>query len=99
MLALIESLGHACLSWAFLYCCLSPLAGVTSKKLSEMYVELGDLGDVAARCKGRQRMLMPLPPLTVDVVFSKMQAIASAKGPQSSKRKQQLVASLLRACR
>jgi ATP-dependent DNA ligase len=74
-------------------------AGVTSKRLSELFVELGDLGDVAARCKARQRMLMPLPPLTVPVVLSKMRAVAAAKGPQSSKRKQEIVASLLRACR
>lgn len=64
-----------------------------------MYKELGDLGDVAARCKHRQSMLVPLPPLTVADVFGKLKAIAAAKGTKSAARKQQLIAGMLRACR
>lgn len=64
-----------------------------------MYKELGDLGDVAARCKHRQSMLVPLPPLTVADVFGKLQAIAASKGTRSAARKQELIAGMLRACR
>jgi ATP-dependent DNA ligase len=76
-----------------------PCAGVPTKRLSELYVALGDLGDVAAKCKGKQPMLAPLPQLTVADVFAQLHRIADLKGAGSAGQKQQAMARMLRACR
>ena len=72
---------------------------MTTKRLSELYVSLGDLGDVAAKCKGKQPMLAPLPRLTVGGVFAALHKIAEARGSGSAGQKQQIMARMLRACR
>lgn len=64
-----------------------------------MYVALGDLGDVAEKCKSNQRTLLPHPHLTVRGVFAKLHDIAAAKGTRSAQRKQSIIAGLLRAGR
>ena len=74
-------------------------AGVTSKRLSEMYVAMGDLGDVAEKCKSNQRTLLPHPHLTVGSVFARLQDVAACKGARSAQRKQGIIAGLLRAAR
>ena len=72
-------------------------AGVPTKRLSEMYVTIGDLGDVAAKCKGKQPMLAPLPRLKARDVFEKLHKIAEAKGAGSAGHKQQIMTRMLRA--
>lgn len=73
--------------------------GVTPRRMSQMYVEAGDLGDVAEKCKSKQRMLVPHPPLTASGVFAKLHDIANSKGNKSAQRKQGIISGLLRASR
>eukprot|EP00892_Ulva_mutabilis_P010604 jgi/Ulvmu1/7916/UM004_0148.1 len=73
--------------------------GVAPRRMSEMYVEAGDLGDVAEKCKSKQRMLVPHAPLTARAVFSKLHEIANTKGTKSAQRKQAIISGLLRASR
>lgn len=74
-------------------------AGVSTARLSQLYKDIGDLGDVAAQCKGRQGMLLPLPVLTVNAVFGQLRALAETRGARSAARKQDIIAKLMRACR
>ena len=62
-------------------------------------MSLGDLGDVAAKCKGKQPMLAPLPRLTVAGVIAELHKISGARGSGSASQKQQIMARMLRACR
>lgn len=73
--------------------------GVTAKRMSSMYIEAGDLGDVAEQCKSKQRMLVPHPPLTARGVFAKLHEISKSKGTKSAQRKQSIISGLLRASR
>lgn len=67
--------------------------------MSSMYIEAGDLGDVAEQCKSKQRMLVPHPPLTARGVFTKLHDISKSKGTKSAQRKQSIISGLLRASR
>lgn len=78
---------------------LSEATGVSRARLREMYSQYGDLGDLAAACRRNQTTLRQPPPLTVAGVFNAMRQMAADKGQGSSGRRQQLVLSLLRACR
>ncbi|KAH7616567.1 putative DNA ligase 6 [Nannochloris sp. 'desiccata'] len=78
---------------------VSEATGVTRNKLREMYNELGDLGDVAAKCKHTQATLARPLPLTVAGVHATLRGIAAERGPGAGRRRQAAVLMLLRSCR
>ena len=78
---------------------VSEATGVTRTKLREMYNELGDLGDVAAKCKHTQATLARPLPLTVAGVHATLRGIAAERGPGAARRRQTAVLMLLRSCR
>lgn len=88
--------GAACFVWVSISL---KSAGVTPQRMSSMYIEAGDLGDVAEQCKSKQRMLVPHPPLTARGVFAKLHEISKSKGTKSAQRKQAIISALLRASR
>lgn len=78
---------------------VSEATGVTRAKLREMYNELGDLGDVAAKCKHTQATLARPLPLTVAGVHATLRGIAAERGAGAACRRQAAVLMLLRSCR
>ena len=56
--------------------------------LRSAYKEEGDLGDVACLFKASQRLLLALPPLTLDKVVDGLAALGREDGPGSLQRKQ-----------
>jgi DNA ligase-1 len=78
---------------------ISEVTAVSRKRLSEMYRQLGDLGDVAEACKSTQTLLLKPQPLTVAGVMASLRALATIQGQGSNARKLRAVAVLLRACR
>lgn len=75
------------------------VTGASRARVSRMYDELGDLGDVAAALKRSQVTLRPPPPLTAAGVFATLRRIAAEVGAGSAARKKGLVLGLLRAAR
>lgn len=67
---------------------LSDVTGVTAANLRTQYKKCGDLGDLAAKTRAKQKTMFPLPPLTVRKVFGEFRAIAgmSGKNTQETKR-------------
>lgn len=78
---------------------VSETTGRSRDKLRSMYVELGDLGDVAAACKRSQSTLKKPSPLTVSSVYQTLRALAVEKGQGAAGRRQRAVVGMLRACR
>ncbi|KAL4419767.1 hypothetical protein ABPG75_006865 [Micractinium tetrahymenae] len=78
---------------------ITEATGASHARISALYRELGDLGDVAQACKRNQAMLQRPAPLTVPGVFATLQQMSREKGQGSAARRQRLVLSLLRACR
>ncbi|CAM6126062.1 unnamed protein product [Calypogeia fissa] len=78
---------------------ITEIAGVSRPKLREMYITMGDLGDVAQACRQTQSSLRLPPPLGICQVFSTLKQISKEAGTGSGARKKELVLSLLRACR
>eukprot|EP00803_Ostreobium_quekettii_P008788 evm.model.scf_1474EXC.2 EVM.evm.TU.scf_1474EXC.2 scf_1474EXC:16266-31624(-) len=78
---------------------ITEATGVSRSRMSELYKQLGDFGDVAQVCRRNQSTLVQPPPLTVPGVFATLQQIASEKGQGAMRRRQRLVLWLLRACR
>ena len=78
---------------------VSEVSGVSRSKLRDLYVELGDPGDVAAVCKGRQPTLVEPKPLTVRGVFATLKGIARMTGPGSTHRKRGAILGMLRSCK
>ena len=75
------------------------VTGASKERVSRMYDELGDLGDVAATLRRCQVMLRQPAPLTARGVLATLRRIASESGPGSAGRKKNLVIGLLRAAR
>jgi len=61
---------------------------VSRAALRSAYKEEGDLGDVACLFKASQRLLLALPPLTLDKVVDGLAALGREDGPGSLQRKQ-----------
>eukprot|EP00898_Chlorokybus_atmophyticus_P005360 jgi/Chlat1/5825/Chrsp4S06177 len=78
---------------------ISEATGVARARLRELYVEKGDLGDVAQACRQTQRMLMSPPPLRIRQVYKAVRQISKESGSGSAERKKAIVLQLLRACR
>lgn len=78
---------------------VSEATGVKRERLSAMYGELGDMGDVAEKCARNQRTLVPPPPLTIRGVLDALLRISRESGPGCAGRKQGLLLKLLRSCR
>ncbi|KAL4435464.1 hypothetical protein ABPG77_006226 [Micractinium sp. CCAP 211/92] len=78
---------------------ITEATGTSYARISTLYRELGDLGDVAQACKRNQAVLQRPAPLTVPGVFATLQQMSREKGQGSAARRQRLVLSLLRACR
>jgi DNA ligase-1 len=74
-------------------------SGVSESRLSQLYQQLGDVGDVAQACKRTQAMLHRPAPLTVPGVFTALRQLAAEKGQGAAGRRQRAVLSLLTACR
>lgn len=54
---------------------LEEACGVSRSKITEMYNELGDLGDVALACRQTQRLLAPPSPLLIKDLLSTLRKI------------------------
>eukprot|EP00899_Mesostigma_viride_P009391 jgi/Mesvir1/18453/Mv14307-RA.1 len=78
---------------------VSEVTGVPRARLRSLYAELGDLGDVAYACKGRQKLLRPLPPLTVTDFYNTLVRISKEGGEGTVQRKKLLMQGVMRACR
>jgi len=79
---------------------LAEATGASKARLSELYRNCGDLGDVAAALKAKQRLLLPPPPLTVRGVFAALRRIAAEPGgPGAAARRRAHAVVLLRAAR
>ena len=79
---------------------LAEATGASKARLSELYRQSGDLGDVAAALKAKQRLLLPPPPLTVRAVFAALRRIAAELGgPGAAARRRAHAVALLRAAR
>ncbi|XP_022158502.1 DNA ligase 6-like isoform X2 [Momordica charantia] len=78
---------------------LEEACGVSRSKITEMYNELGDLGDVALACRQTQRLLAPPSPLLIKDVFSTLRKISVQTGSGSTARKKSLIMNLMRSCR
>ena len=72
---------------------LCDATGATRSQLRSLHAKLGDPGDAAMeiKCKGagRQGLLKPAPPLTVNDVYSAMKTLAEEQGPGSAQRRHQ----------
>ena len=80
-------------------CGTSEVTGVSRAALRSAYKDEGDLGDVACLFKASQRLLLALPPLTLEKVVDGLAALGREDGPGSLQRKQARVKAMLRACR
>eukprot|EP00878_Enallax_costatus_P010738 GHUV01011215.1.p1 GENE.GHUV01011215.1~~GHUV01011215.1.p1 ORF type:complete len:820 (+),score=334.68 GHUV01011215.1:667-3126(+) len=77
---------------------IKALAQSTGRKESSIkadYESTGDLGSVAAACRGQQRTMFPAPPLTIAGVLKTFREIAKASGQSSQERKRGLIGKLL----
>ncbi|RDB24765.1 DNA ligase 3 [Hypsizygus marmoreus] len=73
------------------------VSGLSAHALKKLYVETGDVGDVAFSAKSNVRTLLPHPPLLVTSVYSSLLKIALCKGNGAAKEKQKIVERLLLA--
>uniref|UniRef100_A0A9I9CY62 DNA ligase n=1 Tax=Cucumis melo TaxID=3656 RepID=A0A9I9CY62_CUCME len=78
---------------------LEEACGVGRSKITEMYNELGDLGDVALACRQAQRLLAPPSPLLIKDVLSTLRKVSVQTGSGSTARKRNLIVNLMRSCR
>lgn len=77
---------------------LQAIAQATGKKeafIKGQYEETGDLGTVAVSARMTQRIMFPLPPLTILGVFKSFKSIAILQGERSQERKRQMIGKLL----
>jgi len=72
--------------------------GSSLAQLKEQLKQVGDLGDVAERSRGKQKTLFTAAKLTVPGVFKSLVSIANASGKGSGDRKRQIIKSMLVAC-
>eukprot|EP00803_Ostreobium_quekettii_P005909 evm.model.scf_59.10 EVM.evm.TU.scf_59.10 scf_59:60347-66969(+) len=76
---------------------IKAIAQATGKKealIKSQYEESGDLGTVAVSARHTQRVLFPLPPLTISGMFQAFKAIAMAQGSKSQDQKKQMIGKL-----
>lgn len=66
---------------------LSQVTGMSVVALKATYKEVGDLGDVAANARTKQKTMFPPPPLTVSKVFTEFKAIAQISGKNTQEAK------------
>ncbi|GAB4832343.1 hypothetical protein Ancab_006359 [Ancistrocladus abbreviatus] len=78
---------------------LQEACGTNRSRIRDMYNSLGDLGDVAQECRQTQSVLIPLPPLLIQDVFSALREISMQAGSGSTGRKKNLIVGLMRSCR
>jgi len=77
---------------------LMEVAGLQRKELRLMYRKYGDLGDVAMKCKARQRLLVQPKPLSVRAVMKTLVQIRDCRGEKSQSTKRNLMVHLMRRC-
>lgn len=83
---------------------MKAVQGATGRSLAALRKDMatiGDLGEVTAQSRGRQRTLSfgrTHAPLTVTRVFSRLKAIALMSGSKSQQRKTEMIHTLLMAC-
>eukprot|EP00775_Hariotina_reticulata_P004672 gene4672-4926_t len=81
---------------------IKALAQATGRKESSIkadYEAEGDLGSVAAACRGAQRTMFKPQPLTIAAVLKTFKEIAQASGQSSQERKRGLITKLVVASR
>lgn len=78
---------------------VAEVTGAPKQKLSEAYKRLGDLGDVAAEFRCKQRLLVAPRPHTARGVYQELLAIAAEAGQGSTGRKHGRLLRLLRSTR
>jgi len=74
------------------------VTGASRAQMSALYKTHGDLGDVAAALKQRQRLLVLPPPLTIPGVHAMLLSIAKQTGKGSGANRGRIMCSMLRAC-
>lgn len=80
---------------------LKAIAQSTGRTLAQVKADvqaMGDLGIVAEQSKSKQRTMFKPKPLTVEVVFDKLETIAKMSGQASMAKKIDMIQSLLVAC-
>lgn len=78
---------------------LEEACGTKKSKINNLYISLGDLGDVAQLCRQTQSLLAPPPVLTIEGVFSVLRKISAQTGSGSTSRKKGLIVNLMCSCR
>ncbi|CAL8463942.1 g3477 [Coccomyxa elongata] len=69
--------------------------GKSMQKIKDDYAEAGDLGNVAAAARAKQKTMFKPKPLTVQGVFKAFQTIARTQGAKSQDKKIDLINKLL----
>lgn len=77
---------------------LSQVTGRSIAALKATYKEVGDLGDVAAKARTKQKTMFPPPPLTVNKVFAEFKAIAQISGKNTQEAKLARIIKMIVAC-
>ncbi len=75
------------------------VTGASRAQMSALYKTHGDLGDVAAALKQKQRLLMAPAPLSIPGVFASLHRIAEQQGKGSAANRHQAMCTMLRACK
>eukprot|EP00049_Salpingoeca_infusionum_P008797 m.144969 g.144969 ORF g.144969 m.144969 type:complete len:1801 (+) comp14135_c1_seq12:190-5592(+) len=72
--------------------------GMSKAQLRKRYQQHGDLGDVAHSAKAHVRTLFKPKPLTIQGVFKALHQIAKMQGSGSTKRRKDIIRSLIVSC-
>ncbi|GAA6024482.1 hypothetical protein JCM11491_004831 [Sporobolomyces phaffii] len=83
---------------SFLMKAIGKACGRTLAQVKAEYKEIGDLGEVAQRSRGRQRTLFKPKPLTINKIFDELTKIAKTTGQKSQDKKVTMIEGLLAAC-
>ncbi|KAH6759956.1 DNA LIGASE 6 [Perilla frutescens var. frutescens] len=78
---------------------LEEACGTFRSKIKNLYISLGDLGDVAQLFRQTQSLLAPPAALTIQQVYSFLRKISVQTGTASTIRKKSLIVNLMRSCR
>src|SRR5690349_17288052 len=78
---------------------ITACTGTKRQTLHDLYVKLGDLGDVAEKCARNQTLLVKPAPLTISEILGSLRSLCTMTGAGSAKRKVALMSKLIRGCR
>ena len=88
------SFGGSGISWAVRQSC-----GVSRQRVSALYRVHGDMGDVAYKCRSKQRSIVARKPLTITGVRSELLKIAAEEGAGSQGRRKSRALAMMNRCR